>query len=229
MSLLRRLVYSLLVAGVLASVAVGVASAGNVASATTAGDTVDAPSASSFGGTGVVQAEEDEAEDEEDEEGVAVLGDWWGLGEEADEAPYIGLAELGVVLLVVGVGGYSVGKRTSVVPVQYRRHLLQSHEWTVLVGTALTVPHFLFVEEWEGLGLAVAVLLAVEVLSGLYGRHLHRHVVRLGRGTETAPLAGRALDVTKETVFSRWRWIHVSLTLVTAVVLLLHVLTAVGD
>lgn len=170
-----------------------------------------------------------EGERGDDGAGTRVVGEWWGLGGEASEAPYVGLAELGVVLLVVGVGGYSAGKRTSVVPGRHRRRLLQAHEWVVLSGTALTVPHFLFVEEWAGLGFLVGVLLGFEVLSGLYGRHLHRHAVRLGRGQERASLVGRVVAVTNERMLSRWRRVHVSLTLVTAIAIALHVLTAVGD
>ena len=165
---------------------------------------------------------------EDEETGPRVLPEWWGLGGEAREAPYLGLAELGVVLLAIGVIGYRYGKRTSIVPNQYRRRLLQGHEWTMLVGTALTVPHVLFVEEWEGLGALLVILLGVEVLSGLYGRHLHRRVIRLGRGDETAPLLGRFLELSVEVVFARWRKIHITLTIVTAVVLPLHIVTAVG-
>lgn len=172
----------------------------------------------------------DENEDEdEDETGARVLGEWWGLGGEASEAPYMGLVELGVVVLVVGVLGYSAGKRTSIVPLQYRRRLLQGHEWTMLAGTALVAPHFVAVEEWEGLGLLVAILLGIEVASGLYGRYLHRHVIRLGRGEETAPLVGRVLEATKRSVLARWRRVHVLLTILTGVVLVLHVVTAIGD
>lgn len=177
----------------------------------------------------VEEDEDEEDEDEEDETGARVLREWWGLGGEASEAPYMGLVELGVVVLVVGVLGYSAGKRTSVVPLQYRLRLLQAHEWTMLAGTALVVPHFVAVEEWEGLGLLVAVLLGIEVASGLYGRHLHRHVIRLGRGEETAPLVGRVLEVTKRSVLSRWLRVHVLLTIVTGVVLVLHIVTAIGD
>lgn len=186
----------------------------------------------SFGGgyTDIGEAGDDQDEDAEgDEAGARVVGEWWGLGGEAREAPYLGLAELGVVLLVVGVGGYSLGKRTSIVPLRYRRRLLQGHEWTVLAGTGLTVPHFVAVEEWEGLGLAVALLLAIEVASGLYGRHLHRHVVRLGNGEESPSVVGRLFEGTKNTLFSRWRRVHVMLTLVTGVVLFLHIVTAIGD
>lgn len=171
----------------------------------------------------------DGEEDDDEEEGSSIIGDWWGLGGEATETPYVGLVELGVLVLTVGLVGYFVGKRTTYMPTQYRRYLLPTHEWSMLIGTALTVPHFVFVEEWEGLGFAVGVLLAIEVLSGLYGRHLHRHVIRLGRGTETAPVVGNLFEVTKETLFSRWRWIHRSLTLLTAIVLVLHIVTAVGE
>jgi hypothetical protein len=175
------------------------------------------------------EGEDEEGEDEdEDESGPALLGDWWGLGGEATETAYVGLVELGVVVLVVGVAGYSAAKRTSVLPTRFRPRLLQAHEWSMLVGTALVAPHFVAVEEWEGLGLLVGILLAIEVTSGLYGRHLHRHVIRLGRGEETPPVAGRVLDVTKARLLSRWRRIHVQLTAVTAVVLVAHVLTALG-
>lgn len=176
-----------------------------------------------------LEEEEEEAEEDEEEGGGALIGDWWGLGEEAQEAPYMGLVELGVVLLAVGLAGYSIGKRTGLLPPQYRRYLLPAHEWTMLVGTALTVPHFLFVEEWEGLGLAVGILLAIEVLSGVYGRHLHRHVIRLGRGEEPAPLVAYLIALPKRTVFSRWRRIHVMLTILTALVLVAHIVTAVGE
>lgn len=173
--------------------------------------------------------EDSEAHEEEDESGANFVGDWWGLGGEVSEAPYVGLAEGGVVLLAVGVFGYSLAKRWKLIPVRYRRYQLQAHQWIVLVGTGLTLPHFLAVEEWEGLGLAVGVLLGIEVASGLYGRYLHRHVVRLGRGDETPSVGGRLLAVTKESLFSRWRRVHVLLTIVTAVVLVLHIVTAVGD
>jgi len=103
--------------------------------------------------------EEEHTEDsEEDETGASLVGDWWGLGGEVNEAPYIGVVEAGVVFLVVGVLGYSLVKRKRLLPVRYRRYQLQTHQWIVLVGTALTLPHFVAVEEWEGLGLAVAVL-----------------------------------------------------------------------
>jgi hypothetical protein len=181
----------------------------------------------------VADVDEEEYEDgdehEGDETGARVLAEWWGLGGEASEAPYMGLVELGVVVLVVGMLGYSAGKRTSVVPLRYRLRLLQAHEWTMLAGTALVVPHFVAVEEWEGLGLLVAILLGIEVASGLYGRHLHRHVIRFGRGKETAPLVGRVLEVTKRSVLARWRRVHVLLTIVTGVVLVLHIVTAIGD
>lgn len=187
-----------------------------------------------------IVADEEEGEEEEDEEaeggegeddeaGARVISEWWGLGGEAREAPYLGLAELGVTLLAVGLVGYSAGKRTGVLPVRFRRYLLPAHEWTMLAGTALTGPHFLAVEEWEGLGVVLGLLLGVEILSGLYGRHLHRHVIRLGRGDEPASLVGRLVEMSKATMFSRWRRIHVSLTVLTAVVLVLHVVTAVGD
>lgn len=171
----------------------------------------------------------EEYEDGEYEEGAGALGDWWGLGGEAQEAPYVGIAELGVVAGVVGIGGYSLGKRTGVVPLQHRKRLLQAHEWVMLAGAALAVPHFVAVEEWEGLGLFLGLLIAVELASGLYGRHLHRHVLRLGRGDEVPPLLGRILTVTKRSVLTRWRTAHVLLTFVTAIVLLLHIVTAVGD
>lgn len=173
--------------------------------------------------------EEETADSEEDESGASLVGDWWGLGGEGGEAPYVGVAEGGVVLLLVGVLGYSLAKRKRLIPARYRRYQLQAHQWIVLVGTGLTLPHFIAVEEWEGLGLAVGLLLAIEVASGLYGRYLHRHVVRLGRGDETPPVVSRLLAVTKETLFSRWRRVHVLLTIATAVVLLLHIVTAVGD
>ncbi|MEF8773822.1 MAG: hypothetical protein V5A37_03790, partial [Halobacteriales archaeon] len=149
-------------------------------------------------------AEDDEPDDEE-EEGTGPLGNWWGLGDEATEAPFVGLVELGSALLVVGVAGYAAGKRTGLVPPRWRRHLLSAHEWTMLAGVALTAPHFLAVEEWAGLGLLVATLLVIEVASGFYGRYLHRYVVRLGRGDEPAPVVGRVVETTRTAVFSRWR------------------------
>ncbi|MFB6227237.1 MAG: hypothetical protein ABEH88_01415 [Halobacteriales archaeon] len=173
------------------------------------------------------QYEEDGGETENG--GASLLGDWWGLGGEAQETPYIGLVELGVLVLTLGLGGYMIGKRSSLVPAQYRRYLLPAHEWSMLAGTALTAPHFFAVEEWEGLGFAVGVLLAIEVASGLYGRHLHRDVIRLSRRNETPPVLGYLLDVSKGVVFSRWRWIHRSLTVVTAAVLVLHIVTAIGE
>ncbi|WP_306712213.1 hypothetical protein [Haloarcula sp. H-GB4] len=174
--------------------------------------------------------ESEDAEDsDEDETGASLIGDWWGIGGEVSEAPYIGVVEAGIVFLVLGVLGYSIVKRKRLLPVQYRRYQLQTHQWVVLIGTALTLPHFIAVEEWEGLGLGVAVLLGVEVASGLYGRYLHRHVVRLGRGDETPSVVGRVLTVTKETLFSGWRRVHVLLTVVTAIVLVLHIITAIGD
>jgi hypothetical protein len=183
------------------------------------------------GGNGDGEGGEEDAEDreEEEDEGASLVGDWWGLGGEATETAYVGLVEAGVLLLVLGLGGYSIGKRSSFVPPQYRRYLLPAHQWTMLIGTALTAPHFFGVEEWEGLGFAVGVLLAIEVVSGLYGRYLHRHVIRMGRGEETAPGVGYLLSLSKQTVFSRWRRIHVLLTLVTGVVLVMHIVTAVAD
>ena len=173
--------------------------------------------------------EGEEGEEEEDETGAQLISEWWGLGGEADEAPYMGLVEFGVAVLAIGMLGYSVGKRTSVVPLQYRLRLLQAHQLTMLAGTALVLPHFVAVEEWEGLGLLVGVLLGIEILSGVYGRYLHRHVIRFGRGGEMAPVVGRFVEVTKRSLLSRWRRIHVLLTFVTALVLVLHIVTAVGD
>jgi hypothetical protein len=175
------------------------------------------------------EGESDGERDEEDEEGVAVLGEWWGLGGEASEAPYVGLVELGVVLLAVGMLGYSAGKRTGLVPNEHRRRLLQLHEWTVLAGVALTVPHFVAVEEWEGVGLVVAILLAVEVASGVYGRHLHRYVVRMGRGDDSSAVAARLVGLSNRVLFRRWRRVHVLLTVATAASIALHVVTAVGE
>ncbi|MGQ4557374.1 hypothetical protein [Halobellus sp. GM3] len=100
---------------------------------------------------------EDAEDSDEDETGASLIGDWWGLGGEVNEAPYIGVVEAGIVFLVLGVLGYSIVKRKRLLPVQYRRYQLQTHQWVVLIGTALTLPHFITVEEWEGLGLAVAV------------------------------------------------------------------------
>ena len=181
------------------------------------------------GSSGEEEDGEDAEDAEEDEAGPSLIGDWWGLGGEVSEAPYIGVVEAGVVFLAVGVFGYSLAKRKQLLPVRYRRYQLQTHQWIVLIGTGLTLPHFIAVEEWEGLGLMVAILLGIEVASGLYGRYLHRHVVRLGRGDETPSVVGRLLTVTKETLFSRWRRIHVLLTVVTAIVLVLHIITALGD
>ena len=181
------------------------------------------------GSSGEEEDGEDAEDAEEDEAGPSLIGDWWGLGGEVSEAPYIGVVEAGVVFLAVGVFGYSLAKRKQLLPVRYRRYQLQTHQWIVLIGTGLTLPHFIAVEEWEGLGLMVAILLGIEVVSGLYGRYLHRHVVRLGRGDETPSVVGRLLTVTKETLFSRWRRIHVLLTVVTAIVLVLHIITAIGD
>lgn len=175
------------------------------------------------------QVEDVGEEAEEEEEGGTVLGEWWGLGGETEETPYIGLVELGVVLLALGLGGYMLAKRISIVPAHYRRYLLPAHEWSMLLGTALTAPHFFAVEEWNGYGFAVGVLLGIEVISGLYGRHLHRHVIRLGRGDESPSIFGNFLALSKEAMFSRWRWIHRSLTVVTAVVLILHIVTAIGE
>jgi hypothetical protein len=189
---------------------------------------VDSPAVSTYADYDDGDEYEDE-EEEEDEEGAGILGDWWGLGGEAQGAPYVGIVELSVVAGVVGVGGYSLGKRTGIVPLQHRRRLLQAHEWVLLAGAALAVPHFVAVEEWEGLGLFLGVLIAVELASGLYGRYLHRHVLRLGRGDEVPPLLGRVLTVTKRSVLTRWRTAHVLLTIATAIVLLLHIVTAVGD
>lgn len=174
-------------------------------------------------------ADYDGGEAEAEEGGARILGDWWGLGGEAQEAPYVGVVELGVTAAVVGVGGYSLGKRTGIVPLRHRARLLQAHEWTMLAAAALVVPHLVAVEEWEGVGLVLALLIALELASGLYGRHLHRHVLRLGRGDEPSPLLGRILTVTKRSVLTRWRTAHLLLTLATAVALLVHVVTAVGD
>lgn len=178
-----------------------------------------------------VEAQDEEAEptgDEEQEGGRSVIGDWWGLGGNAEEAPYMGLVELGVVILGIGLGGYMLAKRSAPVPAQYRRYLLPVHEWSMLLGTALTAPHFFAVEEWEGLGFAVGVLLAVEVVSGLYGYYLHRHVIRLDRGNEAPAILSLVVALSKEALFSRWRWIHRSLTGFTAIVLILHIVTAIG-
>ncbi len=159
--------------------------------------------------------------------GPQILPEWWGLGGNASEASYIGLVELGVTLLIVGVVGYIAGKRFSVVPPRHRRRLLQAHESTMLVGVALTAPHF-FTSEWAGTGFLVGVLFALEVGSGVYGRHLHRYVVRLGRRNEQSALFSSLFDVTNQRLFRRWRRIHVSLTTVTALVLAVHIVTATG-
>ncbi|MEF8776063.1 MAG: hypothetical protein V5A43_06130 [Haloarculaceae archaeon] len=84
-------------------------------------------------------------------------------------------------------------------------------------------------EEWEGTGVAVGMLLAFEVASDPYGRHLHRHVIRLGRGEDSPRLFVGVIALTKRALFSRLRWIHRSLTVITILVLLVHVVTAFGD
>ncbi len=160
--------------------------------------------------------------------GSHILPEWWGLGGRATEAAFIGLVELGVTVLVIGVLGYSVGKRTGVVPPKYRLRLLKLHEGTMLVGVALIVPHVLFAEEGGGFGSLAVLFIGVEVVSGFYGRHLHRHVVRMGRGDATPVAVGSMFDMTNRMVFRRWRKIHVSLTVVTALVIVLHIVTAVG-
>ena len=75
-----------------------------------------------------LDGEEEEGEDaedsDEDETGASLIGDWWGLGGEVSEAPYIGVVEAGVVFLVLGVPGYSIVKRKRLLPVQYRRYQL---------------------------------------------------------------------------------------------------------
>lgn len=175
------------------------------------------------------EEDENEAESENGGAGAGIVPEWWGFGGEAAEAAYVGLAELGVTALLIGVLGYSVGKRTGIVPPKYRLRSLKLHEGTMLVGTALTVPHFLLTEDEGGIGTLVVFFLAVEVASGFYGRHLHRHVVRMGRGEATPAVVGSVFDVTNRVLFRRWRTIHVWLTVVTALVIALHVLTAVGD
>ena len=159
--------------------------------------------------------------------GSQILPEWWGLGGNARETPFIGLAELGVTLLIVGVLGYSAGKRFSLVPPRHRLRLLKTHESTMLVGVALTLPHF-FSSEWGGTGLLVGIFFAIEVSSGIYGRHLHRYVVRLGRRNEQSVLFSSLFDMTNRTVFRRWHKVHVRLTIITTIVLFIHIVTAVG-
>lgn len=66
-----------------------------------------------------------------------------------------------------------MNKRDPFVPIRYRPYTLQPHEWLMLVGTSLVVPHVLFAEDFEGLRLFIAILLVIGVASGFYGRHLH--------------------------------------------------------
>lgn len=188
------------------------------------------------GGTGVATApgddrvaalgddDEREVEDEDDEDVPSLIGDWWGIDD--DEGAFLGLVQLGAIVLVVGAGGYAANKRYSFVPVQYRRYTLQVHEWLMLIGTALVAPHFLFADELEGLGLFLGILLGVEVLSGFYGRHLHRRVIRLSRGDEAPAVVGQVLETTNERLFSQWRRIHVGLVSITALALLVHIVSA---
>ena len=165
------------------------------------------------------------------QEGVSrraqILPEWWGLGGNATETPYIGLAELGVTLLIIGVLGYSMGKRLSLVPPRHRVRLLKAHELTMLVGVALTLPHF-FTAEWEGTGLLVGIFFAAEVSSGVYGRHLHRYVVRFGRKNEQSVLFSSIFDMTNRTVFRRWHKAHVWLTILTAIILAIHIVTSIS-
>ena len=165
------------------------------------------------------------------QEGVSrraqILPEWWGLGGNATETPYIGLAELGVTLLIIGVLGYSMGKRLSLIPPRHRIQLLKAHELTMLAGVALTLPHF-FTAEWEGTGLLVGILFAAEVSSGVYGRHLHRYAVRFGRKNEQSVLFSSIFDMTNRTVFKRWHKAHVWLTILTAIVLVMHIITSVS-
>lgn len=171
------------------------------------------------------------AEEEEEEEGgkenAQILPEWWGLGEDAQEAAYVGLAELGVALILIGMVGYSTGKRLNLVPSQFLLPFLRFHESLTLLGVLCTTPHFLFVGEWEGLGFLTGILLFIEVVSGLYGRYLHKHVVQLGRGEEQPFLLGRLFHLTKKVVLKRWRHIHIWLTFITVLVLGSHILTVI--
>lgn len=86
-------------------------SAPDLVSVQSTGQGSDVPFDSDDGEEGELEEDENGA----DEDGISIVGEWWGLGGEASEAPYIGLVELGVTVLAVGVTGYSLGTALVVV------------------------------------------------------------------------------------------------------------------
>jgi|GEM_PF-5545035 hypothetical protein len=159
---------------------------------------------------------------------------------EEDEAGYAGLAEFGFVLITIGIVLYSLVKRTPFiafkkekeisihlsatmpfVKIAFPLSLLDIHHVFTIIGSLLTVPHFLSCNDYStpfGLtGLLLGIVLLGENISGFYGRYLHGKIERLRRQIEH-PLLKELLKK-----FRAWRTFHIAWTILLYLLLALHV------
>ncbi|AIF70165.1 hypothetical protein PAP_08925 [Palaeococcus pacificus DY20341] len=157
---------------------------------------------------------------------------------ENDEAQFAGLAEAGFIIITAGILFYSIIKRTPFIDykkgsfsinlnhempfleVRAPLYPLDIHHFLVVLGSLLTIPHFISCQDYStpfGLtGLLLGFALLIENASGFYGRYLHAKVERLRREV-SSPYLKEALKK-----FRRWRELHIVWTVVMYLILALH-------
>ncbi|ALM74975.1 conserved membrane hypothetical protein [Thermococcus barophilus] len=159
---------------------------------------------------------------------------------ESEEAQFGGLAEVGFAVITAGIVLYSVVKRTPFI--EYKKghffiavnpempflrlraplSLLDIHHLLVILGSLMTLPHFISCQDYStpaGLtGLLLGFILLIENISGFYGRYLHAKVEKLRREISN-PYLKEALKK-----FRRWREFHIAWTVVMYIILVLHVI-----
>ncbi|USH00178.1 hypothetical protein K1720_01490 [Thermococcus argininiproducens] len=159
---------------------------------------------------------------------------------ENNEAQFGELAGAGFIVITAGIVLYSIIKGTSFV--EYRKgsfsielsqemsflkarvplSLLDIHHILVVIGSLLTLPHFISCQDYStpaGLtGLLLGFILLIENVSGFYGRYLHAKVEKLRREVNNPYLKGTLKK------FRIWRELHIAWTLVMYFLLVLHVI-----
>lgn len=163
--------------------------------------------------------------------------------EEEEEAGYGGLARFGFVLITIGVVFYPLVKRAPLIDlkkskemrisihstmpflrVKFPLRLLEVHHILVIIGSALTLPHFISCNDYGnpfGLtGLLLGIALLVENISGFYGRYLHVKIERLRKQVNNSLLK----EFLKK--FRAWRTVHSVGTILLYILLAVHVALA---
>lgn len=163
--------------------------------------------------------------------------------ENEGEAEYGSLAGFGFVLITIGTVFYSLGKRTNLMDfkkgekiqislhstmpflkIRFPLSLFDTHHILVVIGSVLTIPHYLSCEEYNTLfeytGLYMGIVLIIENVSGFYGRFLHVKIERL-RSQINHPFLKELLKK-----FRVWRTIHIFFTILLYVLLACHIALA---